>query len=298
MRLWWNSLFRTFRISLVLITSFLVVWWVQWFGLFQLWTVNQNIKVWSTYVKQSSVDDAAMGTVLAQLWLGNDEYIADPTFENLFRILEVSEWLISVDVLDLVVNAEDRQQVFRSHLNAIQAVRFETVDVAAGYQDMANRFLDESNACLVRKEEGDRDFYEWVNQENKVLATRWYDQSLESAPCYITNRIKANAMAYLSTRVQLYVWVLRQREQILTTNQEMILTYPELLQSDLPSRLLATQRQLSLLKSVPYNQVRSTFGGFTTAPVWFLPNYFEVFFPGNSPTYFDPQITLTPDGRN
>jgi ABC-type phosphate/phosphonate transport system substrate-binding protein len=68
--------------------------------------------------------------------------------------------LISVDVLDLVVNAEDRQQVFRSHLNAIQAVRFETVDVAAGYQDMANRFLDESNACLVRKEEGDRDFYE------------------------------------------------------------------------------------------------------------------------------------------
>lgn len=292
MRLWWNSLFITFWVSLVLITSFLVVWWAQWLGLFQLRTVQQNIKVWSTYVKQSSVDDAAMGTVLAQLGLGNDEFTADPTFENLFRILETSEWLTNIDILTLITNSQNPQQVFRSHVNAIQAIRRETTDVAAGYQDMANRFLDESNGCLMRKEEWDRDFYQWVNQQNKVLATRWYDQSLETAPCYITNRIKANAMAYLGTRVQLYAWLMRQREQILLTNQEMILTYPELLQSDLPWRLVATQRQLNVLKSVPFNQVRWTFNGFTTSQVWFLPNYFEVFFPWKRPTYFDPQIDL------
>jgi hypothetical protein len=295
MRLWWNSLLRTFGVSLIWLTSFLVVGWAQGFGLFQLWTVNQNIKLGSTYVKASSVDDAAMGTVLAQVWFGNDEYKADPTFENLFRILEVSEGLISVDVLQLVANAENRQQVFQSHLSAIQAIRFETVDVAVWYQNMANRFLDESNACLVRKQEGDIEFYQWVRDANKVFATRWYEKSLEDAPCYITNRIKANAMTYLSTRVQAYAWVLRLREQILTSNQEMILTYPEVLQSDLPSRLLATQRQLAQLKAIPFTQVQWTFGWFTTAQTQFLPNYFEVFFPGRRPTYFDPQVTQIPN---
>lgn len=296
MRLWWNSLLRTFGVSLIWLTSFLVAGWAQGFGLFQLWTVNQNIKVWSTYVKASSVDDAAMGTVLAQVWFGNDDYTADPTFENLFRILEVSEWLIWVDILQLVSNAENRQQVFQSHLRAIQSIRFETTDVAVWYQDLANRFLDESNACLIRKQEGDAEFFQWVADANKVFATRWYERSLEAAPCYIINRIKANAMTYLSTRVQAYAWVLRLREQILTSNQEMILTYPELLQSDLPSRLLATQRQLAQLKAVPYTQLQSTVGWFTTAQNQFLPNYFEVFFPGRRPTYFDPQITLTADG--
>ena len=291
----WKPLW-TFGMSLVVITSILtIIQSVQGFWLFQVWTVNQNIKLWSTYVKQSSVDDVALGTVLAQLGLWNDDYTADPTFENLFRILNVSQWLVEVDILSLVINASNRQSAFQSHLNTIQAIRFETIDVAAWYQAMANKFLDESNACLQRKEAGDRDFFVWVNEQDEILATRGYEDSLEAAPCYITNRVRANAMAYLSTRVQAYAWVLRQRELILTTNQENIITYPELIQSDLPARLLATQRDLARLNAVSFSQVQSTFGWFTTAPVGLLPNYFDVFFPWRRPTYFDPQISLTPE---
>lgn len=289
-----SKLLLTFGLSfLVLGVFWLVIGGVQSFDLFNLWTVTQNIKAWGTYVKASSVDDAAMGTVLAQLGFGNGEYRTDASLTNLFRILEVSEALVETDVVALMLGAEDRQGVLNAHIHAVQAVRYETVDVAAGYQAQANSYLDTSNICLATKQAGDRDFFEWVNQADGGLATIGYEQSLGAAPCYITNRVKANAMTYLSTRVQAYAGLLSQREQILNANQHNIVTYPELLQGDLLEQLLSTKYQLAQLKSVPYGNVQSTFGGFTTAGTSFLPNYFDVFFPGKRPTYLNPQLELT-----
>jgi hypothetical protein len=46
--------------------------------------------------------------------------------------------------------------------------------------------------------------------------------SLEFAPCYITNRIKANAYAYMADKVSTHARILAKRQTLLTNNAQAI----------------------------------------------------------------------------
>lgn len=269
---------------------------IQWFNLFGQRTAQQHSKIGDEYVKNADVDNAVVGTVLAQIALGNGSFKIPKTNNDVFTLFTASQLLVNTDILTLVKNAENPEKAIDTHLAHTQVTIDQITVTASNLADRAQTHIVLAQECLADKRTGDSLFFAGVNELNQIKTDRWLNQSLEFAPCYISNRIKANAYSYLAQKVQTNQRLLAQRATLLTNNKTLLVNNSAYLEWDILEQLLQLKRSLLAINTPVVTQWAQRLFDFTTLdPNEPIPN-FGVFFKDHGlpiPSYQSPWIELT-----
>jgi len=276
----------------------LSIWWAFSFNLFSAWTYKQwNIKIGENYVKDSEVDDTIVGLVIANMTFGEGEYhvTGEKAMQDALQLFATSQALVQVDILDLVTTNEDSERVLDAHLQHTQQTLTKIKDTNQQLREIAQEYVQKANNCLQEKRDGDQLFFQWVQWNDGASTVVWLEMSLEFAPCYITNRIKANAYAYMADKVATHATILARRQTLLVNNADAIINNTSYLEWNVLEQLIALRNEIQWINRVEYQQVEGLFNMNIFSgdrDISSLPNYNKVFFwDGNDwPTYLDPEF--------
>ena len=229
------------------------------FNLFKAWTVTQNLKVGNDFVRMGEIDTPIIWLTLAQLKVGNNQQFGGSVAGDVLGISTKAEALINTDILQLLNTSKNPEQVFDLHQAQMEQL---LDDMSSTYDDLSQlskEYAWSSNECLIKKNEWDRKFFVGVNTSDEWVYQAGLDQSLEQAPCYITNRIQANAYAYLANRAVLYQQLLTNRTSVLSWNREILLSSYPLLQWNILEQLTVLKQQLNTVNTASFEQVSTMF---------------------------------------
>lgn len=280
--------FGFFVVLIVLFTLFFGSW--ESFILFTSWTARQNLKLWSNFVRTDSVDTPIVGTVLAQVKVWQGSFYGDTSWSSAMRIRDRTQSLIETDILQLLSEAQDPEQVLQMHLGQMKQTLQDIQANVTALNDLSTQKREASQECYVSKREGDRIFFEWATSHDPQQTQAWLDQSLEFAPCYITNRIESNAYAFMAQRVLAYQTLLIRRSNTLTTYADILVSAYPLLYGDVAEQLVQVKRQLETVNTTDFS-LFSEYFMYWVPPPDALPSLQNVLFRENDlevPTYIDP----------
>ncbi len=265
------------------------------FNFFKVWTAHQNLKIWSDYVRLSQIETPVVGGVLAQLKVWNGIMYSKRATGSSFDANLTAESLVNTDILTLMDTSSDPNAVMNLH---IAQSKQSLLDMQWNYDqliELSQQKQEESNDCLTDKRAGDQEFFAWVQEENESKWKQGLDASLEYAPCYITNRIEANAYAYLAQQVTAYYAVLDQRTNTLENNREQLVSSYPLLQWSVAEDLVWLKRTLNTVNTPSFANLEKVFSfGIPWASWWGwveYPSLNNVWFSDNNlkiPTFIDP----------
>lgn len=276
----------------------LSAWWVFSFNLFSAWTYKQwNIKIGENYVKDSEVDDTIVGLVIANMMFGEGEYYVtgEKAMQDALKLFATSEALVQVDILDLVTKNEDSARVLDAHLKHIEQTLTKIQSTNQQLREIAQEYVQKANNCLVEKRDGDQLFFQWVQWNDGASTVVGLEMSLEFAPCYITNRIKANAYAYMADKVSTHARILAKRQTLLTNNAQAIVNNTSYLEWNVLEQLIALRNEIQGINRVEYRQVEGLFNMNIFSgerDISSLPSFDRVFLSDTNtwPTYLEPEF--------
>ncbi len=262
------------------------------FDFFNIWTVKQNLKLGELYVKDSLVDNTIIGTTLANIAVGNGQVFSrDDVVRDALRLFSTSSALVSIDILELVTNSKNPKDALQSHIDLTNKT-LEQIDVTGkGLYQLAQEYWATSQGCYADKIAGDQLFYQAAGAGDVALTQAWLDQAVDAAPCYITNRIKANAYAFLADKVVTHQALLQQRRDILVNNTDLLLNNTAYLNDDTLAQLVNLKTKLHQVNSTTYEQVNSAFSFNFLNPNAPFPSFKKIRRdPGEEPTFADPWL--------
>jgi len=242
-------------------------------------------------VKDSRVDNAVLGTTLSQLSFGNWSYSLDPSPKNIDDLFLQSQILVNTDILTLVKSSQNPESAIQAHIAHTEKTISQIQSAAVWLQEKANDHLSKSKECLSFKRQWDALFFKWVQQSDERMSDEWLAMSLEYAPCYITNRIQANAQAFLQQKVQTNARLLQQRSSLLTKNKELLVANSSYFEWNILEELLLVKQQMKRVNSVSFDTFSNAF---SFEHLWYdykLPKYDSfVIRPDKIPTFEDPGL--------
>ena len=273
------------------------------FSLLGAWTKNVNVRAWkgalgAWYVRESMVDDAVIGTALANISLGAGAYKSDGSMKKVLQLADTAGALIQVDILELVKNAKNPKDALAMHLKHSEKTLEEIDDTVEKLHADAAEYMAISQECLWEKNEGDRMFFDGLQANDEASLQEWLAQSLDASPCYITNRVKANASVHMATKIGMYRALLAKRKQFLEQKWDMIVEYKDLFEGNLLEQLLMIKQQLKQLNTIDATTLSTSLWW----PSWWvfvnifdpsrkisdLPNFSKLVPLDGFPTYKDP----------
>ncbi len=261
------------------------------FSFFKVWTVDQNIKIWETYVKHTTVDDVAVGSIIANISLGEGSFGNDPSIKSALHLYSVGSSLIQVDVLDLIQESSDPKLALTTHLKHVSKTLEQIENTTQALRERALDHQQIAQECLTEKNGGDQLFFAGAQNNLPGDTQAGLEQSIKAAPCYITNRIYANAYSYLADKVSTHASILRKRQYILEQNFDALLTHKAYLETDMLNQLNQLKKDLNSLNQVNYQEFSWIFNFALPYDITDLPRFQKIFFdPGEIPNYVDPQI--------
>jgi len=158
--------------------------------------------------------------------------------------LQEAENLININVIDLVDEAPNKQQVLELHINQMDSANTRLQDISATLLSMSDEKKSESTICDAEKTTADTMFFQWLSQNEKDEVREWLNSSLENWPCYITNRILANAYYKVYDKVNYFSTLLASKQQLVETNQDMILENYQLFRDNYLDKLIDLRTRL------------------------------------------------------
>lgn len=263
----------------------------QSFNLFKAWTVTQNLKIWNNYVRLWSVQSPAVGLALAQLKVWNGTLYGKSVISNAMDISAKAESLVSTDIVSLMADSNNPEKVYDLHQAQMKQILDDMKSTHDELSVSAEEFRKKSVECLEKKNAWDQQFFEWANEWDEEKYQEWLDVSLEYAPCYITNRIQANANAYLAQRAIAYQQVLDQRYQTLGSNKEILVSSYPVIRTDMAEQLVAFKQQLSKVNNTEFSEVSQWFQRWLPSEDTPLPSFTNIRFRDNDlavPNFVDP----------
>lgn len=214
--------------------------------------MKQNLKIWSSYVQEQDVDDVAMGTVISQLYNSPGYYSHDSLIKRWLKIFHDTQMLVSVNIAALLQTSKDRTRTIDLHIAHISKKLDEMNIIVDQLKDMIQKKQEISTSCLDRKKQWDRTFLQGITENNPKLVEEWLKISTNDAPCYITNRIQANAYTYLIERIQWYKTALLKRKSLLENNKATLVTYGDQLDSSMDIELSNIKNKVKELQNYEY----------------------------------------------
>lgn len=249
-----NKYFYIALVWFVLFFNFVLKRNVSGFSRLGIWTSKENTKLGTEYIRKSAVDDTAVWLVIAWVKLGNRDYTKKYYLDSAIDTLSQAQNLININVINLVESASNKEQALELHIKQMDSANTKLEDIAATLLSMSDEKKSEYVACQSQKTTADNMFFLWLNENDKDEVRDWLNDSLTNWPCYMTNRILANAYYKVYDKVNYYQSLLSSKQQLVETNQDMILENYKLFQDNYLDQLLALRAKLSQYKTVSQSE--------------------------------------------
>lgn len=200
------------------------------------------------YIQKRSLDDSVIGIVFAGIWLGNKSFAPSSLAGNGNNPLEIIEWtrqLAQVDIVELLTNASERSNVLLSYNQNVDQALKKASEIEDNLRaDIAN-YTTEATACESVKKWADQEYFAAITTNDPSSLNTSLKESIEQGKCSVEYRILINANTTLLSKVSLYRIALARKNEIVTTNQELLLENMWLVNSTVLDQLLILRKQLN-----------------------------------------------------
>ncbi len=241
-------------------------------------------------MRVSEIESPIVWMVLAQVKVWQGSYYGNNSYASSMRLRNQTEALVGVDILKALRESSDPQQMLDIHLGQLNQATDDIVANRDSLLEIAQEKNLTSQECYRKKLEWDSIFFAWVQEDDSQKTQEWLDQSLEFGPCYITNRIEANAYAYMAERVTAYYSLISQRNQTLSNNSDILVSSYPLLHGGIAEQLVWLKQQLNRVNTTDFSEFGEYFS-FWVPKADSLPSLQNVRFNENDlniPTFANP----------
>ncbi len=218
------------------------------FGWLWVWTEHQNIKLSEWYVRQDLVDDTAVHTVMANLSLWKWQYTRYHYLLEWTSAIAFTKALVETDESQKLESQANKKIVLESYISQMRSAVNENQEITEYLRSKMTQKKSESEYCKGQKNVWDTLFFDWLEQQQKVVLQDWLATSLEYSPCYIENRVYASAYQAVHEKLYFYNDILKQKLNIIENNSHLIIQNFELFKNNQLERLISLRNELESFK--------------------------------------------------
>lgn len=198
----------------------------------------------TVYQRKSLVDDSVVGVTMLHLELTNNSAATSITFGQAADILQKGDSLLANNVIAYLQNASNKRLALETYTKNISKT------VAQSDQTVSSLQLDYDNAsteyqqCSSDKQAADNQFFQGLGAPDAALMQQGYDDALRFGTCETRSRISTNVYQAVIQRMQGYADALRQMENLLTTNEDLIVANVDLFKDSYLEQLIQIRDEL------------------------------------------------------
>lgn len=222
----------------------------QWFSWFGLWTA----KKWQTtssnvYTPKTVQNDTVLDVISAhtKLFAANTYFapVGDMVWiSSIPQYLAASQRLLMIDIIAYLENASDKEASVDTLLAQMNFYVDQWWLIKNQLSEIIQKQAMENEACTSSKEQGDRDFYQWLRDGEAVTMIQWLENSKKYAACQATSRVDINAHTIMQGRVNDITAAMASIIVILTQNRQTIISNFMLFKDNNLERLILVRDQL------------------------------------------------------
>lgn len=227
--------------------GFVVASYVFWWNWLWLWTTKQTIKLEQKYVKSNLVDDTAVKLVFVGIDLLNWNYSNKVLIKNSIDLIYQADLLIKLNIIDYLLNASNKGSALEAFINRVNNVLSKIDNVTNQLNYLVNDFNQKYNFCLSQKSLWDTNFFLWLKNKDFEITLQWLNLSAENAACSEKNRVYAHAYQIIYVSLKKRSDILRQKLNLISNNQVLLLQNIELFKNNYLDDLLELKDRLANL---------------------------------------------------
>lgn len=164
-------------------------------------------------------------------------------------IIKTLEEMVKTDILGNLKLVNNKQEILTNYLNQSDSAIQEGTRLIDSLKQELALLQIEIKSCLVDKAIADKEYFENTNQYDQIGSQTAMERSISMDKCASENRIRYNAKSYLVGKAVFLTSVLQQKYNVLSTQQEILISYPEVVED---SMLLKLQLINETLKSYQF----------------------------------------------
>lgn len=243
----------------VLFNKVFIVWFVLFCAIFyfffkssafsfsRMWIFYQqkNNQIWTDYSRSDLIDNMVVGLVIANSKLGKWSLDSSIYIDNTIKTLSSAKLLVNTDPVWLVANAANKKSALQTHILQLENARDKLSDYSEQFLSLSDENKNEATICLNQKNQWDSDFFNWLTNDERDTLKDWLQTSVDGWPCYIKNRIYANAYYKLYDKSNFYKWILTDKINLLTDNSDVLLENYKVFQNNYLAKLNSLSFQLA-----------------------------------------------------
>lgn len=240
-------------ILVVVVTSILLLGSKQvsgysWFG---LWTAKTNNNAQNNQYIQQHIDHSVVQDIISAhtvLATSNGVYAWELTpatsISSIPQYIAASQRILMVDIISYLENASDKQDALDSLIWQMTYYQNQWGEIQTQLlEKIQTRTLD-FNECTSQKEDGDRNFYQWLRDGDATVMIAGIEASKKGGSCAAEARIDINAHTIMRNRVNDITATMTSVSSLLATNRSTILGNYPLFKDTYLEQLLALRNDL------------------------------------------------------
>lgn len=222
---------------------------VSGFSWFAQWTTTKNKAIQKNdYVQGHLQNDFIQDVMTAHTKLSAVNFFYwDLKVWNVSTVpqyLASAQRLLMIDIVSYLENSSDKEAWLDSLVAQMTYYQTQGATIQSNLQGIIQEKTLQLNTCTSQKEDGDRNFYQWLKDWDANTMTQWLAESQKAGTCQASARIDVNAHTVMLNRVNDIVTTLTNLSSILTENHATIIANFPLFKDTYLEKLISLRDEL------------------------------------------------------
>lgn len=216
--------------------------WGSWLG---TRTTQKQIAP-TIYQQKWTIDDSVIGVTMLHIELTTRSVSTDISFNQAVNTIERADALLANNVIAYLQKASNKQLALRTYTKNIDKVAMEWNQLLADLATDRDIFAQDYQQCSSEKTSADNQFFQWLNGGDGATMENALSESLRAGTCATQSRISMNAHQAIINRMQWYVTALVQLQNLLESNEDLIVANVDLFKDNYLEQLIQIRDQLGV----------------------------------------------------
>ncbi len=224
----------------------------SWNSRFAFWTTKKNTEAQETsYMKSVSKKDVVSDIISAHVKLA----ATNPSFAwaslwwwtSIASVPQyLAQWqrLLMTDVVAYLENASDKESGIDTLIGQLTYYQTQWEQIQQNIASVIQEKEIDYAQCTTQKEEGDREFYQWIREWDGAMMQWGIEKAKKGASCQATARVEVNAHKAMERRVVEVVKISANLSSLLTQNRSTVLANFTLFKDTNLEKLISLRNQI------------------------------------------------------
>lgn len=199
------------------------------------------------YQQKSHVDNSVIGVTMLHLELSQPGSASTISFAQAVEVLKKSDALLANNVIAYLQNATNKKLALETYTRNIDKTLSEADQAKGSLQLDRDVASQDYQQCASAKSSADNQFFQGLRTIDGAMLQEGYNDALSNGSCEATARISTNAYQAVITRMDTYTSALTQVNDLLTENEDDIVTHIDLFKDSYLERLIQIRDELAVV---------------------------------------------------